>query len=99
MISLQISFDFFLFFLGIYGIWLNRRHYLFVLVCIEIVLLSLNLNFLLMSLYFDDLTGYFFSLFMLTIAAAESAVGLALIILYYKTHGTILLVHNISLKG
>ena len=57
--------------------------------CIELVLLSLNLNFILFSIYLDDLYGQLFSFFILTIAAAESAIGLAIIIIYYRIRGNI----------
>jgi NADH-quinone oxidoreductase subunit K len=57
--------------------------------CIELVLLSLNLNFILFSVYFDDLYGQLFSFFILTVAAGESAVGLAIIIIYYRVRGNI----------
>jgi NADH-quinone oxidoreductase subunit K len=55
--------------------------------CIELILLSLNLNFIVFSIYLDDLYGQIFSLFILTVAAAESAVGLAIVIVYYRTRG------------
>jgi NADH-quinone oxidoreductase subunit K len=58
---------------------------------IELALLGLNLNFILFSIYFDDAYGQLFSLFILTVAAAESAVGLAIIIIYYRLRGSILI--------
>ena len=57
--------------------------------CIELMLLSLNLNFIIFSVYLDDLYGQIFSLFILTVAAGESAIGLAIIILYYRVRGSI----------
>lgn len=71
------------------GIILNRRNLLIVLMCIEILLLCLNINFALSSAYLDDVYGQLFSLFILTIAAAESGIGLAIVIAYYKKHQTI----------
>ena len=62
---------------------------LVVLVCLELVLLSLNLNFITFFVYLDDIYGQLFSLFILTVAAAESAVGLAIIIIYYRVRGNI----------
>ena len=65
---------------------------------IEILLLSTNLNFIFFSIYLDDLYGQLFSLFILTVAAAESAIGLAIVITYYRFHGNILINNTISLK-
>jgi len=67
--------------------------------CIELVLLSLNLNFILFSVYFDDLYGQLFSFFILTVAAGESAVGLAIIIIYYRIRGNISMTHAALLKN
>ena len=67
--------------------------------CIELMLLSLNLNFIVFSVYFDDLYGQLFSLFILTVAAAESAVGLAIIIIYYRVRGNISIDQNYLLRG
>jgi NADH-quinone oxidoreductase subunit K len=71
------------------GIVLNRRDIIIILMCIELVLLSQNLNFVTFSVYLDDLVGQIFTLFVLTVAAAESAIGLALLILYYRVRGSI----------
>ena len=70
---------------------INRRNILIILMCIELALLGLNLNFILFSIYFDDIYGQLFSLFILTVAAAESALGLAIIIIYYRLRGSILI--------
>lgn len=99
MLLIQLSFNSFLFFLGLFGIILNRRHFLIVLICIELILLSLNLSFLLVALHFDDMFGMLYSFFMLTIAASESAVGLAIIISYYKNKGDISVTNINSLKS
>jgi NADH-quinone oxidoreductase subunit K len=77
---------------------INRRNILIILMCIEMVLLSLNLNFIVFSVYFDDLYGQLFSLFILTVAAAESAIGLAIIIIYYRLRGSILIEQTNILK-
>jgi NADH-quinone oxidoreductase subunit K len=66
---------------------------------IELLLLSINLNFVIFSIYLDDLYGQLFSFFILTVAAAESAVGLAIIIIYYRIRGNILITQKAALKG
>lgn len=99
MILRQLVTNTFLFFLGLFGILLNRRHILLVLICIEILLLAINLNFLMLSVQFDDTYGQVFSFFILTVAASESAVGLAIIILYFRTRGNISILGRTSLKG
>jgi NADH-quinone oxidoreductase subunit K len=85
--------------MGIFGILLNRRSILIILMCIELVLLSVNLNFILFSVYLDDMYGQLFSLFILTIAAAESAIGLAILILYYRLRGKISINQIANLRG
>ena len=67
--------------------------------CIELMLLAVNLNFLIFSAYLDDLTGQLFSLLVLTVAAAESAIGLALLVIYHKTRGNIQIEYMNQLKG
>lgn len=99
MLKYQLDFNFLLFLFSIVGVWINRRHYLMVLICIELILLSLNLSFLLLAIQFDDSFGFLYSFFMLTIAAAESSIGLALIILYYKSSGNIEVINKFSLKS
>ena len=89
MFIIQLTANIFLFLISTLGIDLNRRNILITLMCIELVLLSLNLNFIVFSVYLDDLYGQLFSLFILTVAAAESAIGLAIIILYYRIRGSI----------
>ena len=89
MFILQLTANIFLFLISTLVIVLNRRNILITLMCIELVLLSLNLNFIVFSVYLDDLYGQLFSLFILTVAAAESAIGLAIIILYYRIRGSI----------
>ena len=91
MFLLQFAVNIAVFLIGLIGMVINRRNILIILMCIEMVLLGLNLNFILFSIYFDDLYGQLFSLFILTVAAAESAIGLAIIIIYYRLRGTILM--------
>jgi NADH-quinone oxidoreductase subunit K len=85
----QLTVNVFLYIIGLFGIVFNRRSILIVLMCVELMLLSLNLNFIVFSTYFDDLYGQIFSFFILTVAAAESAVGLAIIIAFYRNRGNI----------
>ena len=95
----QLTANFFLFTTSLIGIAINRRSILIILMCIELVLLSLNLNFILFSVYFDDLYGQLFSFFILTVAAGESAVGLAIIIIYYRVRGNISMAQAAVLKS
>lgn len=99
MILIQLISNIFLFFTGILGIVLNQRSILLILMCIELMLLSVNLNFILFSIYLDDIYGQIFSLFILTVAAAESAIGLAILILYYRLRGKISINEKVTLKG
>ena len=99
MFLLQLTVNVLLFFTGLIGMVINRRNILIILMCIEMVLLSLNLNFIVFSVYFDDLYGQLFSLFILTVAAAESAIGLALLVVYYRVRGTIAVEFINLLKG
>lgn len=89
MFLLQLTSNFFLFLMSSLGIVLNRRSILITIMCIELVLLSLNLNFIVFSIYLDDMYGQLFSLFILTVAASESAIGLAIIIIYFRVRGSI----------
>ena len=77
-------FTFFLFCLGLFGIILNRQNIIIILMSIELLLLSINLNFIYFSIIVDDIIGQVFSLLILTVAAAESAIGLAIIIVFFK---------------
>jgi NADH-quinone oxidoreductase subunit K len=95
----QLTANFFLFITSLIGIAINRRSVLVILMCIELMLLSLNLNFILFSVYFDDLYGQLFSLFILTVAAGESAVGLAIVIIYYRVRGSISIGQTALLRG
>jgi NADH-quinone oxidoreductase subunit K len=95
----QILTNIILFFIGVFGIISNRRSILIILMCIELILLSVNLNFIIFSVYLDDFYGQIFSLFILTVAAAESAIGLAILILYYRIRGKILINQVATLKG
>ena len=78
-----------LFLFGIWGIFLNRKNIIIILMSIELMILAVNLNLLFFSVHMDDLLGQLFALLVLTVAAAESAIGLALLVVYYRVRGTI----------
>nr|YP_008816047.1 NADH dehydrogenase subunit 4L [Closterium baillyanum]AGZ90244.1 NADH dehydrogenase subunit 4L [Closterium baillyanum] len=84
-----LTFSMILFLLGIWGIFLNRKNVLIMLMSIELMLLAVNLNFLVFSVYLDDMMGQLFALFILTVAAAESAIGLAILVITFRIRGTI----------
>lgn len=78
-----------LFMIGLLGLILNRRSVLLVLMCVEILLLAVNLQWIAFSVYLDDVMGQVFALYVLTVAAAESAIGLAILVIYFRVRGTI----------
>ena len=88
-INYILSITTFLFFIGLIGVILNRKNILTILMSIELLLLSVNLNFATLSVYLDDIIGHIFVIFILTIAAAESAIGLAIITVLYKLKNSI----------
>nr|YP_009647102.1 NADH dehydrogenase subunit 4L [Chloroparvula japonica]QBX98773.1 NADH dehydrogenase subunit 4L [Chloroparvula japonica] len=88
-----------LFLLGIWGIYLNRKNIILMLMSIELMLLAVNLNFLVFSVYLDDMMGQLFALLVLTVAAAESAIGLALLVVYYRVRGSIAVEFISLMKG
>lgn len=90
---------FVIFSIGFYGIIVNRNNLLIILICIEIVLFSVDINFVIFSLYLDDMCGQIFALFVLTIAASESAIGLAIVLVYYRHNNNIKLPKYGLLKG
>jgi len=77
------------FFIGLIGIVLNRKNILIIIMSIELLLLAINLNFAAFSIYLDDVVGQIFVLFILTIAATESAIGLAVITVFYRLKNSI----------
>jgi NADH:ubiquinone oxidoreductase subunit K len=77
------------FFIGLLGIVLNRKSVLIIIMAIELMLLAVNLNFAVFSIYLDDIVGQIFVLFILTIAAAESAIGLSLLTVFYRLKNSI----------
>ena len=88
-----------IFVVGVIGIFLNRRNVIIILMCIELILLAVNINLVSFSIYLQDLVGQVFTMFILTVAAAEAAVGLAIIVIYYKNKGSITVEQISSLKG
>jgi|TARA_B110000116_G_C16543615_1_gene449790 NADH-quinone oxidoreductase subunit K len=88
-----------IFSVGIVGIFLNRKNVIIILMSIELMLLAVNINLVSFSVYLQDLVGQVFAMFILTVAAAEAAVGLAIIVVYYKNKGSINVDQINSLKG
>ena len=80
-----------LFSIGALGLVLNRKNILIIIMSIELMLLAVNLNFIVFSIYLDDILGQLFVLFILTVAATESSIGLAILSVYYKVKNTILI--------
>ena len=78
-----------LFVIGLSGIFLNRKNIIILLMSIELMLLSINFNFIIFSIFLDDIVGQLFALLILTVAAAESAIGLAILVIYYRIRGAI----------
>ena len=88
-----------LFLIGILGIFLIKKNIIIILMSIELMLLAININFVIFSVYLDDTTGQIFALFVLTVAAAESAIGLAILVVYYRIKGIISINFINSIKG
>ncbi len=78
-----------LFMIGLVGLMLNQRSIILVLMCIELMLLGINLQLMSFSVYRDDVMGQVFALYVLTVAAAESAIGLAILVVYYRVRGSV----------
>ena len=78
-----------LFVLGVFGIFINRKNVITILMSIELILLSVSINLVAFSAYSADLSGQIFSLFILTVAAAEAAIGLAILVVYFRNRGSI----------
>jgi NADH-quinone oxidoreductase subunit K len=78
-----------LFVLGVFGIFLNRKNVIVILMAIELILLSLNINLVAFSAFLGDMVGQVFAMFVLTVAAAEAAIGLAILVIYFRNRGTI----------
>lgn len=88
-----------LFTIGIFGIFLNRKNVIIILMSIELMLLSVNINFVAFSSFLHDLTGQVFTMFILTVAAAEAAIGLAILVSFFRNKGSIAVEDISALKG
>lgn len=88
-----------LFTLGIFGIFLNRKNVIIILMSIELMLLSVNINLVAFSAHLQDMVGQVFAMFVLTVAAAEAAIGLAILVIYFRRRGTIEVADINMMKG
>ena len=88
-----------LFAIGIFGIFLNRKNIIIILMSIELLLLAVNVNFVAFSMHLNNLVGQVFAMFVLTVAAAEAAIGLAILVVYFRNRGTIAVEDINLMKG
>ena len=88
-----------LFVIGIFGLFLNRKNIIILLMSIELMLLSVNINLVAFSSFMNDLVGQIFTLFVLTVAAAEAAIGLAILVSFFRNRGTIAVEDVNVMKG
>jgi NADH-quinone oxidoreductase subunit K len=88
-----------LFTLGVLGIFINRKNVIVILMSVELILLSVNLNFVAFSSFMNDIVGQVFALLVLTVAAAEAAIGLAILVVYFRNRGTIAVEDINMMKG
>ena len=88
-----------LFVIGIFGLFLNRKNIIILLMSIELMLLSVNINLVAFSYFLNDLVGQIFTLFVLTVAAAEAAIGLAILVSFFRNRGTIAVEDVNVMKG
>ena len=88
-----------LFTLGVFGIFINRKNVIVILMAIELILLSVNINLVAFSAFMNDMVGQVFAMFVLTVAAAEAAVGLAILVIYLRGRGTIAVDDVNRMKG
>jgi NADH-quinone oxidoreductase subunit K len=88
-----------LFTLGVLGIFINRKNVIVILMSIELILLSVNINFVAFSNFLNDIVGQVFALLVLTVAAAEAAIGLAILVVYFRNRGTIAVEDINMMKG
>jgi NADH-quinone oxidoreductase subunit K len=85
--------------LGIFGIFLNRKNVIIIMMSIELILLSVNINLVAFSSFLNDLVGQVLTMFILTVAAAEAAIGLAIVVVYFRNRGTIAVEEISELRG
>ncbi len=88
-----------LFVLGVLGIFLNRKNVIVILMAVELILLAVNLNLVAFSAFMQDLVGQIFAMLVLTVAAAEAAIGLAILVIYFRGHGSIAVDDINQMKG
>ena len=88
-----------LFVFGVFGIFLNRKNVIIILMSIELILASVNINFVVFSAYLGDLVGQVFAMFILTVAAAEAAIGLAILVCFYRLRKSIFIEDANTMKG
>jgi NADH-quinone oxidoreductase subunit K len=88
-----------LFTIGVIGIFINRRNIIVILMAIELMLLAVNINFVAFSVYQHNLIGQIFTMIVLTVAAAEAAIGLAILVVYFRNRGDIAVEHANMMKG
>lgn len=88
-----------LFVLGVLGIFLNRKNVIIILMAIELILLAVNIQLVAFSAFLNDLTGQIFAMFVLTVAAGEAAIGLAILVIYYRGRGSIAVDDVNQMKG
>jgi NADH-quinone oxidoreductase subunit K len=88
-----------LFTIGIFGIFLNRKNVIIILMSIELMLLAVNINFVAFSSFLNDISGQVFTMFILTVAAAEAAIGLAILVSFFRNKGSIAVEDISALKG
>ncbi len=88
-----------LFTIGVFGIFLNRKNIIVILMSVELILLSVNINLVAFSAHLQDLVGQVFALFILTVAAAEAAIGLAILVVFFRNRGSIGVEDASELKG
>ena len=88
-----------LFTIGVFGVFVNRKNVIIILMCIELILLAVNINFVAFSTHLGDIAGQVFAMFILTVAAAEAAVGLAILVVYFRNRGDIAVEDINLMKG
>jgi len=88
-----------LFTIGVFGIFVNRKNVIIIMMSIELILLAVNINFVAFSAYMGDIAGQVFAMFILTIAAAEAAIGLAILVVYFRNRGDIAVEDINMMKG
>jgi NADH-quinone oxidoreductase subunit K len=88
-----------IFTLGVFGIFVNRKNVIVILMSIELILLSVNVNLVAFSVYLQNITGQIFALFILTVAAAEAAIGLAILVVFFRNRGSIQVEDINTMKG